>query len=64
MCVCVSQLRLLDSIEESLRHPIEETQLKAVSAIKAFTHEYFPVGENGETQKSIALPLPHTARAS
>jgi hypothetical protein len=57
-------LRLLDSIEESLRHPIEETQLKAVSAIKALTHEYFPVGENGEAQKPFAFPVPHAGRAS
>lgn len=44
------QLRLLDSVDDCLKHPIEETQTKAVAAVKAFTAVYFPVGDKGRVQ--------------
>lgn len=43
-CFPPHQLRLLDSVDESLRHPVEEVQAKAVAACRAFTKAYFGQG--------------------
>ena len=42
------QLRLLDSVDENLRHPVEEVQEGAVAAVRAFTRSYFGGGGGGE----------------
>jgi len=42
------QLRLLDTLEDCLKHPIDEIQAKAVAAVKVFTNVYFPVGAQGK----------------
>jgi hypothetical protein len=45
------QLRLLDSIDESLKHAMEPVQLQAVAALRAFTRAYFPVTETGPSTR-------------
>ena len=42
-----TQVRLLDSIDECVRHPADDVQTPAVAAVRAFTRAYFPVGTNG-----------------
>lgn len=39
-----TQLRLLDSLDENLRHPADAVRAHAVAAIRAFTHAYFGRG--------------------
>jgi hypothetical protein len=41
------QWRLLDSLDECLRDPIDDTRNSAISALKVFTRQYFPVGDKG-----------------
>jgi hypothetical protein len=45
------QLRLLDSIDESVKHSMEPVQLQAVSALRAFTRRYFPVADDGPSPR-------------
>ena len=40
-----AQLRLLDSIDENLRHPVEDVQSQAVAAMRAFALAYFGGGD-------------------
>ncbi|CAN0524216.1 unnamed protein product, partial [Laminaria digitata] len=46
-----NQLRLLDSVDESLRHPVESVQISATAAVKAVLKNWFPVGENGPSER-------------
>jgi len=41
------QLRLLDSIDESIKHAMEPVQLQAVAALRVFMRSYFPVNDLG-----------------
>lgn len=45
------QVRLLDSIDESIKHPGEDVQLQAVAAVRAYTRAYFPVGSAGPSAR-------------
>lgn len=45
------QLRLLDSIDESLRHAVESVQLAATAALKAVLENWFPVGQDGPSER-------------
>lgn len=45
------QLRLLDSIDESLRHAVESVQLSAMAALKAVLQNWFPVGQDGPSER-------------
>ena len=46
-----TQVRLLDSIDECIRHPADDVQAQAVAAIRAFTRAYFPVGSSGPSAR-------------
>lgn len=39
------QLRLLDSIDESVKHAMEPVQLQAVAALRVFMRSYFPLSD-------------------
>lgn len=45
------QLRLLDSIDESLRHAVESVQLSAMAALRAVLQNWFPVGQDGPSER-------------
>ena len=45
------QVRLLDSIDESVKHSMEPVQLQAVAALRMFTRSYFPVAETGPSPR-------------
>jgi tubulin-specific chaperone D len=45
------QVRLLDSVDASIRHPIEQVQLDACKALSELTRSYFPVSENGPLER-------------
>ncbi|CAN0378904.1 unnamed protein product, partial [Hapterophycus canaliculatus] len=46
-----TQLRLLDSIHETLRHAVESVQLSATAALKAVLKHWFPVGQDGPSER-------------
>eukprot|EP00752_Nemacystus_decipiens_P005667 g5128.t1 len=46
-----TQLRLLDSVDESLRHAVESVQLSAMAALKAVLKNWFPVGQDGPSER-------------
>ena len=46
-----TQVRLLDSIDECVRHPADDVQTQAVAAVRAFTRAYFPVGTSGPSAR-------------
>lgn len=50
-CAQTPQLRLLDSIDESLRHPVEDVQLSAKEALRAVLKNWFPVGVDGPSPR-------------
>jgi tubulin-specific chaperone D len=61
------QVRLLDSVDASIPHPIEQVQLHACRALGQLTHSYFPVSENGPSerlQKRIVDAFVHTVSTS
>lgn len=45
------QIGLLDSLDVNLRHPNDEIQKAAAKALYAITRSYFPVGENGPSDR-------------
>jgi hypothetical protein len=45
------QVRLLDSIDESIKHSMEPVQVQAVAALRSFTRTYFPVTGAGPTPR-------------
>lgn len=45
------QVRLLDSVDENLRHPNEDIQKAAGFALAALTRSYFPVRESGPSER-------------
>ena len=46
-----NQVRLLDSIDANLRHPNESIQAAASNALMALMISYFPVGDNGPSER-------------
>lgn len=46
-----NQVRLLDSIDANLRHPSESIQAAACNALRALMISYFPVSENGPSER-------------
>eukprot|EP00941_MAST-03F_sp_MAST-3F-sp1_P005401 g5401.t1 len=55
-----AQLRLIQSIFENLRQPIEKTQILAVQALGAFSREYFTLGgkeDCAEIIPDVVIPL-------
>jgi hypothetical protein len=45
------QVRLLDSIDESIKHAMEPVQVQAVAALRAFARVYFPVLDNAPSPR-------------
>ena len=45
------QLRLLDSIDATLKHPLEHIQQSAVAALKAVLRNWFPAGADGPSER-------------
>ena len=45
------QVGLLDTIDANLKHPKEDIQEAAAEALYAMTRSYFPVGENGPSDR-------------
>ena len=58
-CIAIAQLplavkmqvRLLDSIDESIKHSMEPVQLQAVAALRKFTRSYFPITSAGPSAR-------------
>ena len=44
-------MRLLDSIDDSVKHSMEPIQVQAVAALRQFTRSYFPVAETGPSAR-------------
>ncbi|CAM9179699.1 unnamed protein product [Scytosiphon promiscuus] len=55
--VIKTQLRLLDSIHESLRHAVESVQISATAALKAVLKHWFPVGQDGPSERLRARTI-------
>jgi hypothetical protein len=55
------QLRLLDSIDESIKHAMEPVQVQAVAALRAFARVYFPVNDNVPSARLQVKDSPTTA---
>ena len=52
-----TQLRLLESIHESMKHPKEEVKQAAIEALKKLSHGYFWFGDGGQDGHEVAALL-------
>ncbi|GMH52930.1 hypothetical protein TL16_g01339 [Triparma laevis f. inornata] len=46
-----TQVRLLDSVDDCIKHPLEEISLSAVAGLRALLKQYFPVASTGPSSR-------------